>query len=1327
MANNLLTGTINWDAYKPVAIPQKFNVNTVSDVPTLNKALRGGQISTQQWNQRFQQLQKPAPKINTGFAAAPGVINEQDLQPLKKKLVGAVSQAKAQALHLAGPTSTQAQRNSIINNQAALQRVANPQLNTENGAQSGWSQLNPVNIGHRLNNDIASIGQHLNPNSGLRKANNLIGQMQTEYGLTPAFVRTLHNANTSLTSSNLGKDVGGETDLPGTDKGQLNRINVNPKVSTTTKYPVPGAGDTASNLLHEGLHQVYLNNPKIQKQFLTAFSSGATSQLKQYIDSKLENAQTPGYKGVKDLDNLSKATPDVQNEAHSYIAQYLAETNKLPQNNSLTKYYGQFFNPTKVSASAANQIKQVANIPKSVNLDNISLSQDGKKFAYTDNTTGKQYPIKGNVTLPKSGPGGVPGLLSSAHPTGFSPIGKAARAIVRPVTDIATGKGGKAVHDVAQLSRDTGSPANYLLNASIVNPTKELAASVSGNKVAAKNANIKSNENLGLGDKGTRLGHALLKLGVNGTVAGLGAVSPGLATGGAKKGVEAIRGLKNAKAVSGAIETQTPVKTLGEALQRLNLKQPPRSALDNHLLPEGTTKSSNNIALQEADNGTKTITDKDFNLSGQNLPEVKPPTEIPKAGKFKNLISVSGELSRQGDSGKEIADRLGKAESTSEIGQAKFLKQIPTVTSLKGKNFKGFVDTLDLLSKNEGKPEEQTILKNLDPTVRKAVDEYSAAIPTVRKQAESNGVDVGDLGKYYFPKNYSEQLSTTKGLNQAAQHLVNTGQAKDLGDAIGQLKFAKNEYSKPFGHFEKTRKVDLPEYDKSRNSLVNYIGGAYNRIGHAEQFGPKGEIANKLIGNIGAEGHDSDRALRNYQIATGTFQYHNPAVDKALQKVRGFNRVTKLGLSSILNATQSTNTAAVTGVVRTTKAALKQLSPAERAYVEDTGVRVDSVINALREQTGAKSKLGESSNFIKKVLGKTLNAPGFGAVEKLNRGIAATAGRDYAQDLAKSGSTRSLKVLRDKLGVEGDIGKKLTPEQEVQASRKIVELTQFKTGAKDLPGWADSPAGKTVAQFRTFSYKQTGFVYNQLVKEAMRGNVLPLARFVAVGVPVGLAAGGARNVAGGKPFYGDTKGQSDLKKFLGATFTGSSNVGGTGLAGTGLFLAQNRKSPNIASYVAGDVGGPTVGLGASTIQAGNDKTKLKRLGLGQVPVAGPYLKNRVTPYGSAQQRSFDKQADEQVAKTLVQSGYSPTDPSDARSKTLKTSNPKQYQQVLDKSNKLFAQKVTNYTNSSNYKKDSLDTRKKTLSQALSEARQKTLDSMNVKKPAKKKTTKIKSY
>lgn len=777
-------------------------------------------------------------------------------------------------------------------------------------------------------------------------------------------------------------------------------------------------------------------------------------------------------------------------------------------------------------------------------------------------------------------------------------------------------------------------------------------------------------------------------------------------------------------AAIGALSTATlgaGGSALGEAIAKARavkamLPNSPPSAIDKLIPPE--------------ENITKVQKTKSTVPAMQNIPVKDVPrltTEIAKApSSFKRAVtSTSGVLSNLGDSGKEIANRLDRAENISEVGQAKFLNKIPSVTKLKGDKFKSFVQGLDDLSGaakqgSEAESNKLAQIKAQSPEIHRAIQEWTRAIPTIRQEAVKTGMQVGDLGKYYFPRNYSEILKTRNGFNQAAQHLIDSGQAKDVPAAIKLLTVMKSKYSSPFGHFENARSnVQIPGYDTSRNALTSYVSGAFNKIGHAAQFGPKGEAANRLLANIAAEGKDANLATKYYQTAVGTVE-HPPIRESVTRNIMAYNRITKLGLSSILNATQSNNTFATAGIFNTARAALKTLSPADRAYVDKTGTTVESVINNLKEQGGLSGKS-------KGALNKVLNAPGFGAVEKFNRRVASIAGRDWANRLASKGDARSLNILKNKLGVEGDIGKSLTEPQQIQASRALTKLTQFKTGAKDLPAWTQSPEGKLVAQFRTFAYKQTGFVYNELIKEALRGNGLPLLRFIAVGTPIGIAAGGIRNVLGGKPFYGDTKGQSTANKLLGATYQGSSNVGGTGLLGNAIFLGQNAKSPNIASYVAGDVGGPSVGLGASLIQAGNNKTKLERLGLGQVPVGGSYLKSKLTPFGSAQQRSFDSIANNSIAKALVQAGYNPTDPSDARSKNLKTTDPKQYQQFLDRSNKTFVQKIQNYLNSSNYKQDSPDIRKRTLSNALSQARQKTLYDMQVKYAPKVKTPLVKSY
>ncbi len=75
--------------------------------------------------------------------------------------------------------------------------------------------------------------------------------------------------------------------------------------------------------------------------------------------------------------------------------------------------------------------------------------------------------------------------------------------------------------------RGVAHPFGYLLDTAIGNPTRELAADFSHNKVAAANAKARTNKTLGLGESGTDIGNALKTLGGNSAQALLTGVSPG--------------------------------------------------------------------------------------------------------------------------------------------------------------------------------------------------------------------------------------------------------------------------------------------------------------------------------------------------------------------------------------------------------------------------------------------------------------------------------------------------------------------------------------------------------------------------------------------------------------------------------------------------------------------------------------------------------------------------------------------------------------------------------------------------------------------------------
>lgn len=165
-ATNLLTGTINWDNYKPVAIPQSFNLGAVKDVPTLNAALKGGQINRSQWMQRFQQIQPKINGVNTPKAYSSGntvsalgsAINKTLVQPtvqtvtlpatgIARDLPGGTNDIKAQ---------TQASNQSALNANLIIQMQKAGKISKQSA-----SKILQANAAGASDNN-ASLAQTLN-------------------------------------------------------------------------------------------------------------------------------------------------------------------------------------------------------------------------------------------------------------------------------------------------------------------------------------------------------------------------------------------------------------------------------------------------------------------------------------------------------------------------------------------------------------------------------------------------------------------------------------------------------------------------------------------------------------------------------------------------------------------------------------------------------------------------------------------------------------------------------------------------------------------------------------------------------------------------------------------------------------------------------------------------------------------------------------------------------------------------------------------------------------------------------------------------------------
>jgi hypothetical protein len=76
-------------------------------------------------------------------------------------------------------------------------------------------------------------------------------------------------------------------------------------------------------------------------------------------------------------------------------------------------------------------------------------------------------------------------------------------------------------------------------------------------------------------------------------------------------------------------------------------------------------------------------------------------------------------------------------------------------------------------------------------------------------------------------------------------------------------------------------------------------------------------------------------------------------------------------------------------------------------------------------------------------------------------------------------------------------GERLSPEQFEAAMHRVVRDTQFPiTLATERAWWALNPSMRLLAKFKVFGIEQVGYLYQHVAKEAVKGNVAPLVKFI---------------------------------------------------------------------------------------------------------------------------------------------------------------------------------------------------------------------------------------
>jgi hypothetical protein len=455
-------------------------------------------------------------------------------------------------------------------------------------------------------------------------------------------------------------------------------------------------------------------------------------------------------------------------------------------------------------------------------------------------------------------------------------------------------------------------------------------------------------------------------------------------------------------------------------------------------------------------------------------------------------IITSGEriLEESGEGGKELARRIRTQQQNYQLVRGHDEKFIDDI-------FRGF-------SKKESL-EVSDILEGAKPTSLKTGTAAKILRNWLNKRqnkAVEAGLDVGYLENYYPRKYDFDELTKSGRKEKILQEMVDKGQSGTKAEAEKTLQdFIFKNSERKYGNLEYERMYDIPGYERDpRKALKQYADSVAGRLSEVQTFGKKDEIANALINKISEGGGDYREAQRIFD-----FMYKGEPQNKLVNNLTKFQALTKLSLAFFSNATQSVNTASIGGIGRTVKAIVKNFTDFKNSddFAKIAGVYQDMNI---------KQELGFEPGKLMNLVMKPFNI-----VERFNRRVAATTGKlkgiDLINDFKKNPQDKYIIESLEKLGIKTEklLAGKINDEDLIKAANTFTYKTQFLANAFNIPPAWRTPTGKLLSQFKSFSFMQTKFVRDEILKEARKGNIAPLVKFLFMAPVASFTAQSLRN------------------------------------------------------------------------------------------------------------------------------------------------------------------------------------------------------------------------
>lgn len=458
-----------------------------------------------------------------------------------------------------------------------------------------------------------------------------------------------------------------------------------------------------------------------------------------------------------------------------------------------------------------------------------------------------------------------------------------------------------------------------------------------------------------------------------------------------------------------------------------------------------------------------------------------------------------------------------------------------------------------------------------------------------------------------FIDDYRNFIDSGAKKQSLIDYMVKTGQATDDAEALLNLQRYRSRVIKRQGSLEFARQADLPFYDPDPARVIpEYLVSTSKRLAQIGEIGQNQEVINKLINKVREGGYDADsiKVMTDRILELNKNMSGEAKLSTFLRTLQGF----KLGLAAIPNITQGGLNTLLAGDLKAVGAGIKGLLTKEgQSFARSSGATLESTIRESLRQAG-----GDSG-----VLGKYLRATGFTATETWNRVLAANGGRSVGtrlfQTIQKNPANKDAVRRLSELGVNVEnalkVGK-LSEDDILLMAKKFSDITQFRSGIKDLPLFSSTPTGKVFFQFKNYIYGQTRLVYHATISEFKSGNwgrgVRNLVILSTVFPLTGEAIADVRSIITGR---------KRTTEGLARYFDNIAQVGALGMLGSTL---------QSAGYGQGveALAGPTISDIGQALNISGSNTKARdtmKFLLQRVPVAGQVITPRIYP-SKAQQK-----------------------------------------------------------------------------------------------------------